>query len=111
MLKELERLTAKLRNRSRSSQDCQGLKSITKRQTKREIERRRRIYDATRPHHGDDLIEALEFENFVRDDYRKESNEYTGTDRKSIQHGDRRTNTTRTSRSVSQASRTENKDN
>lgn len=42
-----------------------------KRATKRAIERRRKLFDATRPHHGDDLIRALEFENFMRDDYVK----------------------------------------
>lgn len=42
-----------------------------KRATKRAIERRRKIFDETRPHHGDDLIRALEFENFMRDDYAK----------------------------------------
>ncbi len=41
------------------------------RQTKKEIERRRKVFDDTRPHHGDDLIEALEYENFMRDDYTK----------------------------------------
>lgn len=48
-------------------------KSLTKKQraTKRAIERRRKIFDETRPHHGDDLIRALEFENFMRDDYAK----------------------------------------
>lgn len=42
-----------------------------KRATKRAIERRRKLFDKTRPHHGDDLIRALEFENFMRDDYAK----------------------------------------
>lgn len=42
-----------------------------KRATKKAIERRRKIFDETRPHHGDDLIKALEFENFMRDDYVK----------------------------------------
>lgn len=42
-----------------------------KRATKRAIERRRKIFDDTRPHHGDDLIRALEFENFMRDDYER----------------------------------------
>lgn len=48
-------------------------KNLPKRQraTKRAIERRRKIFDETRPHHGDDLIRALEFENFMRDDYVK----------------------------------------
>jgi hypothetical protein len=40
------------------------------RQTKSEIERRHKIFDDTRPHDDtDDLIEALEFENFMRDEY------------------------------------------
>lgn len=42
-----------------------------KRATKRAIERRRKTFDDTRPHHGDDLIRALEFENFMRDEYEK----------------------------------------
>ena len=47
------------------------LKSTSKRRTKREVARRKQIFDETRPHHGDDLIRALEFENFMRDDYAK----------------------------------------
>lgn len=43
----------------------------TKRRTKREIERRRNIFDDTRPHHGDDLIAALEYEAFITDSYIK----------------------------------------
>lgn len=43
------------------------------RRTKREIERRHKVFDDTRPHDDmDDLIRALEFENFMRDDYAKE---------------------------------------
>lgn len=42
-----------------------------KRATKKAIERRRKIFDKTRPHHGDDLIKALEFENFMTDYYAK----------------------------------------
>ena len=39
-------------------------------QTKREVERRHKIFNDTRPHDDiDDLIEALEFENFMRDKY------------------------------------------
>lgn len=41
------------------------------RRTKKEAERRRKVFDDTRPHHGDDLIAALEYENFMRDDYEK----------------------------------------
>lgn len=52
-----------------SRQNCKSSNSISKRRTKKEIERRRKIFDDTRPHHGDDLINALEFENFMRDDY------------------------------------------
>ena len=45
------------------------------RRTKREIERRHKVFDDTRPHDDmDDLIRALEFENFMRDDYVKEGN-------------------------------------
>ena len=41
--------------------------------TKREIEHRHKVFDDTRPHDDmDDLIRALEFENFMRDDYVKE---------------------------------------
>lgn len=42
------------------------------RQTKNDVERRHKIFDDTRPHDDtDDLIEALEFENFMRDEYEK----------------------------------------
>lgn len=42
------------------------------RQTKSEIERRHKIFDDTRHHDDtDDLIEALEFENFMRDEYER----------------------------------------
>jgi hypothetical protein len=42
------------------------------RQTKCEVERRHKIFNDTRPHDDtDDLIEALEFENFMRDEYEK----------------------------------------
>lgn len=41
-------------------------------QAKREVERRHKIFNDTRPHDDiDDLIEALEFENFIRDEYEK----------------------------------------
>ena len=41
-------------------------------QTKSEVERRHKIFNDTRPHDDiDDLIEALEFENFMRDEYEK----------------------------------------
>lgn len=49
--------------------DYRSSSSTSKRRTKKEIERRKKIFDNTRPHHGDDLIKALEFENFMRDDY------------------------------------------
>lgn len=39
--------------------------------TEREIERRRQIFNQTRPHHGDDLIAALEYEAFITDSYIK----------------------------------------
>ena len=40
--------------------------------TKHEVERRHKIFNDTRPHDDiDDLIEALEFENFMRDEYEK----------------------------------------
>lgn len=40
--------------------------------TKHEVERRHKIFNDTRPHDDtDDLIEALEFENFMRDEYER----------------------------------------
>lgn len=57
--------------RKLSRRSCQSFICTTKRLTKREIERRRQIFDQTRPHHGDDLIAALEFENFMRNEYTK----------------------------------------
>lgn len=62
-------LSELLRKLSRRS--CQSFGCTTKRRTKREIERRRQVFDQTRPHHGDDLIAALEFENFMRNEYTK----------------------------------------
>ena len=62
----LSELLKKLSRRSSQSFVC-----TTKRRTKREIERRRQVFDQTRPHHGDDLIAALEFENFMRNEYIK----------------------------------------
>lgn len=50
---------------------CRAFGCTTKRRTKREIERRRQIFDKTRPHHGDDLIAALEYEVFITDRYIK----------------------------------------
>lgn len=50
---------------------CRAFGCTTKRRTKREIERRRKIFDDTRPHHGDDLIAALEYESFITDSYIK----------------------------------------
>lgn len=44
-------LSELLRKLSRRS--CQSFVCTTKRRTKREIERRRQIFDQTRPHHGD----------------------------------------------------------
>lgn len=41
-------------------------------QTKSEVERRHKIFNDTRPHDDiDDFIEALEFENFMRDEYER----------------------------------------
>lgn len=62
----LSELLKKLSRRS-----SQSFASTSKRRTKREIERRRQVFDQTRPHHGDDLIAALEFENFMRNEYTK----------------------------------------
>ena len=76
-LKKLARLFKKLRL-SKLSQAADYLGSRftlnrfdgKARQTKSEIERRHKIFDDTRPHDDtDDLIEALEFENFMRDEY------------------------------------------
>lgn len=52
---------------------CRNFAYSTKRskQTLKEQARRTKIFNDTRPHHGNDLIEALEFENFLRDDYGK----------------------------------------
>lgn len=66
-MKGLIRWLAKLKVAKRP--DSVSSASTTKRRTKREIERRRQVFDDARPHHGDDLIAALEFENFMRDDY------------------------------------------
>lgn len=42
----------------------------SRQETKKEIARRREVFNQTRPHDDiDDLIEALEFENFMRDKY------------------------------------------
>lgn len=42
----------------------------SRQETKKEIARRREVFDQTRPHDDiDDLIGALEFENFMRDKY------------------------------------------
>lgn len=42
----------------------------SRQETKKEITRRREVFNQTRPHDDiDDLIEALEFENFMRDEY------------------------------------------
>lgn len=78
-LRKLARLFKKLRL-SKLSQvaDYLGLRFTLKRyegktyQTKSEVEHRHKIFDDTRPHDDtDDLIEALEFENFIRDEYEK----------------------------------------
>ena len=50
---------------------CRAFGCTTRRRTKREIERRRQIFNQTRPHHGDDLIAALEYEAFITDSYIK----------------------------------------
>lgn len=47
--------------------------SIT-RQTRAEQKRRAEIFNSTRPHYGDDLIAALEFENFITNKYQKGGN-------------------------------------
>ena len=77
VLRRLAKLFKKLRLRKLSqAADCLGLRFALRRfdgktrQTKSEIERRHKIFDDTRPHDDtDDLIEALEFENFMRDEY------------------------------------------
>lgn len=68
-MKGLIEWLAKLKGAKRP--DSVSFASTSKRRTKREIERRKQVFDDTRPHHGDDLIAALEFENFMRDDYVK----------------------------------------
>ena len=79
VLRKLAKLFKKLRlSRLSLVADCPGLRFTSKRhegnsyQTKREVERRHKIFNDTRPHNDtDDLIEALEFENFMRDEYEK----------------------------------------
>jgi len=68
-MKGLIEWLAKLKGAKRP--DSASFTSTSKRRTKREIERRKQVFDDTRPHHGDDLIAALEFENFMRDSYAK----------------------------------------
>lgn len=78
-VKVLRKLAKKLRLSKLSPVvDCLGSRSTLKQcegnsyQTKREVERRHKIFNNTRPHDDiDDLIEALEFENFMRDEYEK----------------------------------------
>ena len=79
VLRKLAKLFKKLRL-SKLSQvvDCLGSRFTLKRyegnsyQTKSEVERRHKIFNNTRPHDDiDDLVEALEFENFMRDEYEK----------------------------------------
>lgn len=67
------RLIAKLRKLAARSAVLVNSRSTTKhsRRTKNEMLRRRRIFDETGPHHGDDLIKALEFEVGLRNDYEK----------------------------------------
>lgn len=79
VIRRLARLFKKLRLSKLSRVvDCLGLRFTLKRyegnsyQAKREVERRHKIFNDTRPHDDiDDLIEALEFENFMRDEYEK----------------------------------------
>ena len=78
-LRKLARLFKKFRLGKLSRVvDCLGSRFTLRRyegnshQTKREVERRHKIFNDTRPHDDiDDLIEALEFENFMRDEYEK----------------------------------------
>lgn len=67
------RLIAKLRKLTTRPAVLVNSRSTTKhsRHTKNEMLRRRRIFDETGPHHGDDLIKALEFEAGLSNDYRK----------------------------------------
>lgn len=77
VLRKLAQLLKKLRlNRLSLVADYLGSRFTLKQykgktyQTKREIERRHKMFNDTRPHDDtDDLIEALEFENFMRDEY------------------------------------------
>lgn len=79
VLRKLARLFKKLRLSKLSLVvDYLGSRFTLKRyegnpyQTKREVERRHEVFNDTRPHDDiDDLIEALEFENFMRDEYEK----------------------------------------
>lgn len=77
VLRKLAKLFKKLRlSKPSLVADCLGSRFTLKRfdgktrQTKSEVERRHKIFNDTRPHDDiDDLIEALEFENFMRDKY------------------------------------------
>lgn len=77
VLRKLAKLFKKLRlNKLSRVADYLGSRFTLKRfdgktrQTKNEVERRHKIFDDTRPHDDtDDLIKALEFENFMRDKY------------------------------------------
>ena len=79
VLRKLAKLFKKLRlSKLLQVADCLGSRFTLKqyegkaRRTKHEVERRHKIFDDTRPHDDtDDLIEALEFENFIRDEYEK----------------------------------------
>lgn len=79
VLRKLAQLFKKLRlSKLSRAVDCLGSRFTLKQykgktyHTKSEVERRHKIFNDTRPHDDiDDLIEALEFENFMRDEYEK----------------------------------------
>lgn len=72
-VKRLRLLERRPRLKLKGKADYLGSRFISRKSrqgTKREIARRREVFNQTRPHDDiDDLIEALEFENFMRDKY------------------------------------------
>lgn len=72
-VKRLRLLEHRPRLKLKGKADCLGSRFTSRKsrqETKKEIARRREVFNQTRPHDDmDDLIEALEFENFMRDKY------------------------------------------
>jgi hypothetical protein len=74
-VKRLRLLERRPRLKLKGKADYLGLRFTSResrQETKKEIARRREVFNQTRPHDDiDDLVEALEFENFMRDEYEK----------------------------------------